>query len=254
MLATAAPPTRVSVLVPAYNEAAGIRQAVREITEALEQLRWDFELVIVDDGSSDGTRSVAAGLVQRHPRLRIAGLPRNLGKGAALRHGFSAATGDYIAFLDCDLELNPRQLHTLFERLQREQADLVIGSKRHPESRVEYPWHRRLVSTVYFWLVKWLFGLPIQDTQTGLKLFRREVLAAVLPRMLVKRYAFDLELLAIAHRLGYRIAQAPVVLETKRFHRRIRWLDLLHTGWDTLAVWYRMRLRHWYDRPGDPRR
>ena len=137
--------------------------------------------------------------------------------------------------------------------MEREHADVVIGSKRHPDSKVEYPWHRRFISTTYFFLVKFLFGLPIRDTQTGIKLFRREVLAQVFPRMLVKRYAFDLELLTLAHHFGYRIAQAPVTLETKRYQHRIRVIDILHTFWDTLAIWYRMHVLRWYDRhPASP--
>lgn len=234
--------------MPAYNEAAVIAPSVKETMTTLDQLGWDYEVVVVDDGSMDGTLAKLEALAKEHGRLLIARNRENFGKGRALKKGFRYTTGDYVVFLDCDLDLHPRQVKVLVDIMQQTQADVVIGSKRHPDSRVEYPWHRRIISTAYFFLVKLLFGLPIRDTQTGLKLFRREVLSKVLPRMLVKRYAFDLELLAIAHHLGYSIAQAPVVLETTRYQHRIGAVDILHTFVDTLAIWYRMYILRWYDR------
>ena len=239
---------RVSILMPAYNEAAVIAPSVQETVSTLDRFGWDYEVVVVDDGSLDGTLERLEALSQEHGRLVVARNRENFGKGRALKKGFRFTSGDLVVFLDCDLDLHPRQMHTLVDIMQRERADVVIGSKRHPGSRVEYPWHRQIISTTYFFFVKLLFGLPIRDTQTGLKLFRREVLAQVFPKMLVKRYAFDLELLAVAHHLGYKIAQAPVVLETTRYRHRIRAIDILHTFWDTLAVWYRMHVLRWYDR------
>jgi hypothetical protein len=93
-----------------------------------------------------------------------------------------------------------------------------------------------------------LFGLPLRDTQTGLKVFRREVLQRVFPRILAKRFAFDIEVLANAHRLGFKLVDAPVTLEFKRGLGRIRWKDIRATGLDTLAIFYRMYILHYYDR------
>ena len=92
--------------------------------------------------------------------------------------------------LDGDLEILPGYLPVFLERMESEKADIVIGSKRHPKSRVRYPWHRRLASAVYFSLVRFFIGLPITDTQTGMKLFKREILGGALERMLVKAYAW----------------------------------------------------------------
>ena len=104
----------------------------------------------------------------------------------------------------------PSSWRTFLRSCFARNADVVIGSKFHPESRVEYPRLRRIYSFFYYMLVRTLFGLPVRDTQTGIKLFKREVLERVLPRVLVKRFAFDLELLANAHHFGYRIVEAPV--------------------------------------------
>ncbi|MDP8259594.1 MAG: glycosyl transferase, partial [Candidatus Gygaella obscura] len=139
------------------------------------------------------------------------------------------------------------QIKTFFDIMELDNADVVIGSKRHPNSVLNYPWHRRLVSSIYFFLVKILFGLPIRDTQTGLKLFKYEVLAKAFPRVLVKKFAFDLELLVNIHHLGYTIAEAPVRVDSKRKFGRIGVNSIMHTFWDTLAIWYRMYILKYYD-------
>ena len=248
-MTTTAPVRRqLSILMPAYNEASVITPSVEETVATLDRFGWDYEVVVVDDGSLDGTRDALIRLARHHPRLVVTRNRENFGKGRALKKGFRATSGELVAFLDCDLDLHPSQVKILYEIMERDGADVVIGAKRHPQSRVEYAWHRRIISNTYFFLIKLLFGLPIQDTQTGLKLFRREVLEKVFPKMLVKRYAFDLELLALTHHYGYSIAQAPVVLKSTRYQHRIRLIDIVHTFWDTLAVWYRLRVLRWYDR------
>jgi hypothetical protein len=132
--------------------------------------------------------------------------------------------------------------------MRLDNADIVIGSKMHPNSVLKYPWHRKIVSRIYFGLVKLLFGLPIHDTQTGLKIFKREVIQKVLPRILVKQFAFDLEILANAHRLGYKIAEAPVAVDSKRKFTRIGLKAIFDTTIDTLAIFYRMYILKYYDR------
>jgi hypothetical protein len=127
-------------------------------------------------------------------------------------------------------------------------ADVVIGSKRHPQSDVQVPFVRRILSTGYFFFVWLLFGLPLRDTQTGIKMFKRDILRSVLPRLCVKRFAFDLEVLVNVHRAGARIAEAPVKVRSQRLAQRIRYRDVKTIFIDTLAVFYRARILHWYDR------
>jgi hypothetical protein len=136
--------------------------------------------------------------------------------------------------------------------MQEANADVGIGSKVHSDSQVDYPGKRQVMSWGYYAIVRLCFGLPVRDTQTGLKLFRKEVLDGVVPRMLVKRFAFDLEALVIAHRLGFRVVEAPVVVTRERDLPKIGWIDALHTAWDTAAVWYRAYLRRYYDEIKEP--
>ncbi len=185
---------KISVVMPAYNEAQFIEQNIVETVQTCESFGYDFEVVVVDDGSPDDTHARAAKAHLRHPeRVRVVRYDRNLGKGSALSCGVSYATGKYIVFLDADMDLHPEQLPVFFEIMDLDAADAVIGSKWHPASHVQYPRLRRVYSIAYYMLVRLLFGLPLRDTQTGLKLFRTALLKDVLPRMVERKFAFDIE-------------------------------------------------------------
>jgi glycosyltransferase involved in cell wall biosynthesis len=240
----------LSILMPAYNEAQSIAQNVCETVETMRDAGMPFEIVVVDDGSLDGTHHAALDALRAWPEwVRIVRYRRNEGKGNALICGATYAKGDYIAFLDADMDLHPEQLQQFFELMHARNADAVIGSKFHPQSKVDYPRLRRVYSFFYYMMVRAMFGLPVRDTQTGLKLFRRHVLDHVLPRVLVKRFAFDLELLANIHHFGYAIVEAPVEVNFQRVASRLRFGAVWNVFVDTLAIFYRMRILRYYDRP-----
>jgi glycosyltransferase involved in cell wall biosynthesis len=239
----------LSILMPAYNEASSIARNVCETVETMRALGIDFEILVIDDGSMDGTDVAAVDAMRACPEhVRLVRCPRNEGKGNALVCGAEYAKGEYVAFLDADMDLHPEHLAGFFEIMEARQADAVIGSKFHPGSKVDYPLERRIYSFFYFTLVRLMFGLPVRDTQTGIKLFKRTVLETVLPRVLVKRFAFDVEVLANVHHFGYRIAEAPVKLNFQRGYSRIRLDAVWNVFLDTLAIFYRMRILHYYDR------
>ncbi len=243
-------PVMLSVIMPAYNEGERIRANLHEAAASLVGLGVPFEIIVVDDGSADDTLEEARAAAAADSHIRVARNVHNQGKGWALKTGFNRARGEVVAFLDADLDIAPAQLGNLWDKLHREGADVVIGSKFHPESRIDYPLWRRLFSLCYFLFIKVLFGLPLKDTQTGIKLYRRSVLAEVFPHVLVKKFAFDIELLAIAHYKGFRICEVPVVID---FRRRMRWgriglRDILNILVDTFSIFYRMKLVHYYDR------
>jgi hypothetical protein len=153
-----------------------------------------------------------------------------------------------ITFIDADMELDPRGIKSFLDLMNAGEYDVILGSKRHPQSRVSYPWFRRVQSLAYQLLIELLFNLKIRETQTGLKLFRRQVLVDALPLLAVKRFAFDLELLVVAHHLGYRkMLEAPIDL-------RYQFASTIHPGvvwrilWDTAAIFYRLRIKKYYDR------
>lgn len=238
---------KISVIIPAYNEAGIIEGSLNETIRVFNNFGCKYEIVVVDDGSSDNTFQNILKVSSRHTNIIVKQLKHNRGKGRALKVGFRQCSGEYVVFLDADMELHPAQLQTFFDIMRLDEADVVIGSKRHPNSRLNYPLQRKIISSVYFFLIKIFFGLPIKDTQTGLKLFKYEVLKRVFPRILVKAFGYDLEILVNVHQLGYRIAEAPIVLDTQRYGRI--GMDSIWITWqDTMAIWYRAYILRYYDR------
>ena len=243
-----APPgfTRLSVVLPCYRLGARIADNLRAVAALLAPI--PHELVPVDDGSGDGTPAAFDEVVRElgPDRVRPVVLPENRGKGEALREGFEHARGSHVLLLDGDLDLDPSFVWRFFEIMRERKADVVIGSKLHPESRIDYPWQRRVASFVYYTLVKVLVRLPVHDTQTGMKLFTRDALAYAFSRMLSKRFAFDLEVLSIARDAGYRIAEAPVGLDYRGKMGSLTFRNVRDVMVDTLAIFYRTRLLGYY--------
>jgi len=237
----------LSVILPVHNLGGEIARNLGAVDACLSEGGFSYELVPVDDGSLDASadeiRRYAAG---RNGAVAPVLIAQNAGKGNALKAGFRASRGEFVLLLDGDLDIAPRMLPRFFEEMRRTGADIVVGSKRHSDSIVQYPWHRRLASAVYFGLVKLFIGLPITDTQTGMKLFRRRPLGEALDRMLVKTYAFDLELLAIAYGRGAKIAEAPVEIRFGQKFGALKARTVRDMGADTLAVFYRLRLLRYY--------
>ena len=236
----------LTVVVPYYNPGEALAPNIRRLLDVLGSSRLSFEVIAVSDGSTDGSEATIRdieGEALRHVVLAV-----NQGKGAALRVGLAAGKGRYLGFIDADGDLDPELLKSFLALVDLYQPDVVVGSKRHPLSKVHYPPIRWVYSIGFQYLVKAMFRLNVTDTQTGIKLVRRDVLAAVLPRMMEKRFAFDLEMLAVARRLGYRrMLEAPVEIE-QRFSSTVSIHSVFNTLVDTLAIFYRMRFLRTYDR------
>ena len=237
----------LSVILPVYHLADEIEANLALVADCLDAGGVRYELVPVDDGSGDGTaEALRRARAARPDVVRPVFVERKAGKGNALREGFRASTGAFVLLLDGDLDIAPRMLPGFFASMREHGSDIVVGSKRHPDSKVQYPWHRRLASGIYFGLVHLFIGLPVTDTQTGMKLFRRSPLGEALDRMLVKTYAFDLELLAIAHGRGAKISEAPVEIRFGQKFGALKARTVREMSHDTLAVFYRLRLLHYY--------
>ena len=235
------------MILPAYNEGLCIGRTLLGVRDTLDSSGIEYEVILVNDGSTDDTFAQAIAEAGESTKVKVLGYHDNQGKGHAVKYGFEHSRGDLVMFLDADSDLPPRQMPLLLESMADGGVDVVVGSKLHPCSEVVYPLTRRICSRAYQSFVRILFGLRVSDTQTGIKLFRREVLSAIFPKVLVKRYAFDLELLVNAQRLGYRIAGVPVLVQYN-FSSRISLSDISRIFLDTLAIFYRLRLLHYYDR------
>ena len=239
------PEGRLSIIMPAFNLGPRIKANIEQVAQTFRG-KIPFEIVAVSDGSHDQTWSEIEKTRAGCPELIPVNMTENHGKGHALRQGFAESTGTHILFLDADLDLPAYQAAWFFEEMERSNTDIVIGAKRHPHSELVYPLKRRIISGAYYLLVRILFGLPVRDTQTGIKLFKRDVLEKVMPRMLVKRFAFDLELLVIARHWGYKISEAPVVLNFNGPYGCLARQTIRNIMNDTLAIFYRLNILRYY--------
>ncbi len=240
----------ISVIMPAFNEGPRIGSNLNDALKTLSGLGHPFEIILVNDGSTDDTESQVHKVELEHPEVTLITYTKNGGKGNALKEGWKHAHGELVTFVDADLELHPKQLARFLQEMESKKVDIVIGSKRHPESIIKYPLKRRILSKWYNILVRALFQCNLTDTQPGLKLFKREVLAQEFPKVFVKRYAFDLELLLNSIKDGYTIAEVPIEINFVRANGgRIKLKDIGHIFKDTMGIFYRIKMTNFYDCP-----
>lgn len=243
--------SEVSVIVPVYNEGYKISDSLSLLVKEIEKSFSAFQIIVISDGSTDETNAQVEKFCKDNPGLKIEFYPsqENMGKGRSIRLGFEKASGDYIFFIDGGMELHPKELRIFFGLLALYEADIVVGSKRHPQSQVFYPFYRRALSRLYQALLAYLFDLRVTDTQVGMKLFRRDVVLAIKPHLQIDRYGFDLEALALASAYGYKnILEAPITLDYFIKDRPVA-IDLWHVfkvgislTVDTLKLYRRIRI------------
>jgi glycosyltransferase involved in cell wall biosynthesis len=238
----------VTIIVPFYNPGPRFGSHLADVVDVLEGSGSTFEVIAVSDGSTEASQQEVAKFAEHGVRLIT--MASNGGKGSALRAGMVEARGRYVGFIDADGDIPAGNISRFIELTRTDEApDIILGSKRHPESEVVYPALRRIYSWCYQVLIGILYHLPVRDTQTGIKFVRRDVLSAVVPRMLEKRFAFDLELLVVARHLGYRrVVEAPVEIG-ERFTSTVSVHAVQGIVLDTLAIFYRLHILKYYDHP-----
>jgi len=241
----------LSVIVPIFRQEKTIVEDLGQIEAALKKIPkdYDYEIIGVVDGRVDKSYENAKKI--KSSKVKIFAYEENHGKGYAVRYGMARAKGDPIAFIDAGMDINPSGIPLLLAHMDWYKSDVIVGSIRHSASKVtHYPLFRRIQSTVYHLMTKIMFRLNITDSQRGIKIFRRKVLEKVLPRLLVKRFAFDIEMLAVARHLGFKnIHDGPVELnaEVYRKNSAVKLTSAIEVMWDTLAVFYRLNILHYYD-------
>lgn len=202
----------ISIVIPAYNEENRLLGSLDRIVAFMDAHHPDYEIVVVDDGSSDATAARVRERTARYPKLRLEGYRGNRGKGYAIRWGVARATGDAILFSDADLSTPIEEVDKLLPLLQAG-ADIVIGTRAHPDSdvRVRQPFYRDRAGKLFNALVRRLLLPALNDTQCGFKVFRRTTVLPIIPALYVDRFAFDVEILYLADQRGLRIAEVPVI-------------------------------------------
>ena len=212
MNATSSMPVDLSVIVPAYNEAARIDYGVHAIMAYLRGCKWSWELIVVDDGSTDDTADKVCNVVADETRARLIQYRPNRGKGFAVRTGVLASKGNWVVFLDADLSTPVDEIDRALSRLQSG-VDLIIGSRGLPDSHIERkaPFFRRMSSAAFDHIRNTIVGLnEFSDTQCGFKVALAEAVRPLYERAVIERFMFDVEILFLANQEGLRIEELPV--------------------------------------------
>jgi glycosyltransferase involved in cell wall biosynthesis len=200
----------VSLVLPAYNEAEKLEDAVTRISQALEERRYRYEIIIAEDGSTDGTAERAEELAQKLHYVRHIHREKRLGRGTALNNAFKQSNGEVLVYMDLDLSTDLKSLKPLVEAIMVEGYDLSTGSRMLPESKVERGLRRSISSKTYNFLVRQMLGSKVRDHQCGFKAFKREPLLRLIDEVEATHWFWDTEILVRAHRHGCKIKEIPV--------------------------------------------
>ena len=233
---------KVSVVLPAHNEADTLEKAVTEITKVVGEY-GTYEIIIAEDGSTDGTDKKAAELSERLPFVRHIHSEKRLGRGKALKNAFHRSNGKILVYMDVDLATDVRQLKELIDSVDKEGYDFATGSRMLPQSSVERSGTRDLASKTYNFMVRVVLGSKVKDHQCGFKAFRRDSLLQLLDEVTADHWFWDTELLVRAHHRGYRIKEIPVLWKSGR-ETKVRLLhDSLYMGWQILSLWWHLKVQ-----------
>jgi glycosyltransferase involved in cell wall biosynthesis len=228
---------KISIIIRVYNEDSKISVLLKRIKQMLTETNLDYELIVVNDGSTDKTVHVLQEEEKSDNRLKVLSYEQNRGKGYAVKLGVLNSKGDLVVLLDGDLDISPTEIKNYVKEIGR--WDLVIASKTHPLSIVTAPVVRKILSRLFSILVRLVVGIKVKDTQSGLKIGNGFALRRIFEVMLVKRYAFDVELLAIATKLNLKIKELPINL-TLDSSFNIK--EIAKMFIDVLAISYKLRI------------
>ncbi len=212
----------VSVIIPAYNEQNRIAKALDALTDFMEGAfsEQDYEILVVDDGSRDATKDVVRAYGSKNVSLLT--YENNRGKGGAVKYGVENAKGDIIIFTDADLPYPPESIKKAVEIFEKEQFELILGSRVISEQGKRYPWYRTIMSHTFSMLVDAVLKLHVPDTQCGFKCFRRNAAKNIFEKSTLVGWGFDVELIFIAKKMGYSIGRIPVHLSHENDGSKIR--------------------------------
>jgi dolichyl-phosphate beta-glucosyltransferase len=236
----------ISIVIPAYNESARIGPALSEVLRTLDERRWNAEVLVVDDGSTDSTAGIIESFAAKDSRVRLIRNGVNRGKGFSVRNGILHSNGNIVMFTDADLSSPMPEAERLFDAI-RNGADVAIGSRWLETSRqtIHQPLYRQFFGRCFNVVTRMIMRLPFADTQCGFKAFRRSVAQTIFQLQRIERWGFDPEILFIALKRGYNIKEVPVTWGHDE-RSRISYLrdgikmleELIYVRWNSLIGVY----------------
>ena len=235
------PESTISIIIPIFNQAKKITYSLEKIRQAVELTFTNYELIVVNDGSTDDTLNTLKDIAREDEHVRVISYTPNRGKGYAVRQGVLQSQGDAVILLDGDLDISPDLIKDYVEKLST--SDLVIASKKHPESNVRIPRSRAFLSRAFNLLIKMAIGIDQTDTQAGFKVGKGDIMRKIFSNVSVNRYAFDVEFLAIASVLHLKVQEMPVIM---KIDRKFKIKEIVNMFLDVTRIWYKYRIAHRY--------
>lgn len=231
-----------SIVMPCFNEGVAAKNMLEETYGVLvQQLKVPFEIIIVNDGSTDDTLEYLQEAEANIPAVRVISYTQNKGKGFAVKKGVNAALGEVVGFIDADLEIPPLLLVSYYNKLIQDNLDIVVGSKWHPKSIANRSWKRKALSRLSNKMIEVLFQLKGIDTQVGLKVFKKEVAVQALSKIKTNGFAFDIEFLVQARKKGFSISSAPIYIQQHGNASNVRATSVVKTFLDTMKLHHQMK-------------
>ena len=233
----------VSVVLPAYNEANRIEVAVAKISQTLKEDEYPYEIIIAEDGSTDGTAEKAEELAQKYSYVRHIHREKRLGRGTALKNAFRQCNGEVFVYMDLDLASDLKSLKPLIDAITVEGYDFSTGSRMLPESRVERTLRRSISSKSYNFLVRHMLGSKVMDHQCGFKAFRKEAVLSLLGEVEATHWFWDTEILVRAHRRGFKIKEIPVEWTSGKDTKVNLAKDSWRMFWQVTNLWWKLKTK-----------
>ncbi len=231
----------VSVVFPAYNEVNFLEPAVTEVTEALNEFTHSYEVIIAEDGSTDGTAERAEELAKKLPYVKHIHGEKRLGRGTALNNSFRQSRGRVLVYMDLDLATDLKYLKPLVEAITAEGYDFSTGSRMLPESKVERSLRRTLSSKSYNFMVRHILGSKLHDHQCGFKGFKREPALQLINEVEARHWFWDTEILVRAQRKGFKIKEIPVEWKSGSKTKVNLFKDSYNMGKQVLKLWWKFK-------------
>jgi glycosyltransferase involved in cell wall biosynthesis len=234
---------KVSVVLPAYNEVDMLEGALAKVSQALKESGYSYEIIIAEDGSTDGTAERAEELAQKFAYVKHIHREKRLGRGTALNNAFKQCNGEIFVYMDLDLATGLKFLKPLVDAIAVEGYDFSTGSRMLPESKVQRSLRREISSKTYNFLVRHMLGSKLRDHQCGFKAFKKEPALRLLDEVEATHWFWDTEMMVRAHRCGYKIKEIAVEWNSGRDTK----VNLFKDSWNMfrqiMGLWWKIRIK-----------
>ena len=234
---------QVSVVFPAFNEIDFLLLAVDKTTQALNEFTSSYEIIIAEDGSTDGTAERSEEIAQKYSYVRHIHREKRLGRGTALKNAFKQSKGEVLVYMDLDLATDLKALKPLVEAITVEGYDFSTGSRMLPQSKVERSLRRSISSKTYNFLVRHIAGSKLRDHQCGFKAFKREPVLQLLDEVEATHWFWDTEIMVRAQRRGYKVKEIPVEWKSGKGTKVNLIKDSLNMGRQIMKLWWKLKVK-----------